>query len=58
MRREALLPFLELRGGGLGLQFLALLDERIDDVGLPPGLELLAAEFRDLGQLRGARARR
>jgi hypothetical protein len=40
-------------GGGLGLERVAFLDQRIDEVGLAAGGELLLYELRDVGLLCG-----
>ncbi len=52
VRCEKFPPFLELRARGLRLEFLGFLDERVNDVGLAPGLDLLAEKRGGLGQLR------
>ena len=51
-RGQELLPAGELGGGGFGLEFLALINQRINDVGLASGLELGFEELHRFGQLR------
>ena len=57
-RREQFAPFRKFRRRSLRLQPFALLDERIDDVSLPPLVELRADEFHRVRQfLRRAHER-
>ena len=44
--------------GGLGLELLGFVDERVDDVGLPAGFEVFAEEARGFGAASPRRARR
>ena len=44
-RREQLAPAPMLGRGGLGLELFGFLDQRADDVRLPPGFQMLAQKF-------------